>query len=526
MKALVPPGNWPSVRRAAPAATLPGAWAAQWAARPSSVVLTDGRDPARPATGAQMSERTASLAAVLTRHGAGPGTRVLWSARATPESVDALLAVLTAGATLVPLNPAATPAEIAHVVEDAEPTVAVTDRTDAADVFGPGVVALSVDDLTTTTSRATFAPPPLGADDDALIVYTSGTTGRPKGIRRPLSGADPEAAVAPMVTVVSQIMGVPTGEGVQLVTGPMYHATPGSLATLGLHMGHTLVLMDKWEPQRALELVERYRVSYMHMVPTMFQRLLALPEEVKRSYDTSSLRCVVHGAAPCPKDVKMRMIDWFGPIINEYYGSSEGGGASVGAEDWLKRPGTVGLPWPGAAIRIYDENGWECPPNQAGEVYIKMPGFEFEYHNAPEKTRDSTRDGFFTVGDVGYLDEDGYLFLSGRSTELIISGGVNIYPAEIEGYLAAHPAVADVGVIGVPNQEWGEEVKAVVQLREGVEPSAELADELIAHCRDGLAGYKVPRSVDFREALPRTETGKLYKRLLREEYWASAGRQL
>ena len=165
-----------------------------------------------------------------------------------------------------------------------------------------------------------------------------------------------------MVTVVSQIMGVPTGEGVQLVTGPMYHATPGSLATLGLHMGHTLVLMDKWEPQRTLELVERYRVSYMHMVPTMFQRLLALPEEVKRSYDTSSLRCVVHGAAPCPKDVKMRMIDWFGPIINEYYGSSEGGGASVGAEDWLKRPGTVGLPWPGAAIRIYDENGWQCPP--------------------------------------------------------------------------------------------------------------------------------------------------------------------
>ena len=513
-----------------------GFWTAAAQSHPARIAVVDDRG--RETSFGELFANQNRLANGLRALGLGAGDCVaalLWNQR---EFLELALAAMQTGLYLLPINWHLTAPEVAHILTDSGAAVLLADErlgsvaVAAADEaklhparrLAVGAIAgFGGYEEFISQQPASRPPSPTGGE---TMLYTSGTTGRPKGIRRPLSGADPEATVAPMVTVVSQIMGVPTGEGVQLVTGPMYHATPGSLATLGLHMGHTLVLMDKWEPRRTLELVERYRVSYMHMVPTMFQRLLALPEGVKRSYDTSSLRCVVHGAAPCPKDVKMRMIDWFGPIINEYYGSSEGGGASVGAKDWLKRPGTVGLPWPGAAIRIYDENGWECPPNQAGEVYIKMPGFEFEYHNAPEKTRESTRDGFFTVGDVGYLDEDGYLFLSGRSTELIISGGVNIYPAEIEGYLAGHPAVADVGVIGVPNQEWGEEVKAVVQLREGVEPSAELAEELIAHCRDGLASYKVPRSVDFREALPRTETGKLYKRLLREEYWASVGRQL
>jgi long-chain acyl-CoA synthetase len=295
---------------------------------------------------------------------------------------------------------------------------------------------------------------------------------------------------------------------------------------IGLHLGHTLVLMDKWEPQRTLELIERHRVSYLHIVPTMFQRLLALPDEIKRRYDTSSLRSVVHGAAPCPADVKNKMIDWWGPVINEYYGSSEGGGTYVGTDDWLQRPGTVGRPWPGSTIRILDESGGQCGANEPGAVYMKMLGFDFEYHGAPDKTRDSTRDGFFTVGDVGYVDDEGFLFLSGRSADLIISGGVNIYPAEIESCLVEHPAVADVAVIGVPNEEWGEEVKAVVELAENVEQTDELADELIAHCRERVARYKVPKSVEFRGALPRSDTGKLYKRLIREEYWSATGRQL
>jgi long-chain acyl-CoA synthetase len=460
---------------------------------------------------------------------------LLWNQR---ESLEVALATAQTGLYVLPLNWHLTAPEVAHILADSGAAALVAD-----DRMGPVAVRaadgatldhtrrLAVGAIAGFTSYEEFisrhsAARPTSPTAGQTMLYTSGTTGRPKGIRRRLSGADPEAAVAPMVAFLAQVMGVPSGEGVQLVTGPLYHTTPGTLAMLGLHMGHTLVLMDKWEPKRTLELVERYQVSYMHMVPTMFQRLLELPDDVKRRYDTSSLRSVVHGAAPCPMDVKMRMIDWFGPIIREYYGSSEGGGASVNTEDWLKRPGTVGLPWPGATIRIYDDDGTECAPNQVGQVYIKTPGFEFEYHNAPEKTRDSTRDGFFTVGDVGYLDEDGYLFLSGRSTELIIAGGVNIYPAEVEGCLAAHPAVADVGVIGVPNQEWGEEVKAVVKLRDGVEPSAELADQLIAHCRDSLARFKVPRTVDFRATLPRTDTGKLHKRLLREEYWAAAGQNL
>jgi long-chain acyl-CoA synthetase len=423
---------------------------------------------------------------------------LLWNQR---EFLELALAAAQIGLYLLPINWHLTAPEVAHILADSGAAALVADeRMGAVAVRAADEAKLdhtrrlavgAIEGFTPyqefiSAQSATRPPSPTAGE---TMLYTSGTTGRPKGIRRTLSGADPEAGVAPMITVVSQVMGVPTGEGAQLVTGPMYHATPGTLAMLGLHMGHKLVLMDKWEPQRTLELIERYRVTYMHMVPTMFQRLLQLPDGVKRRYDTSSLRAVVHGAAPCPMDVKMRMIDWFGPIIHEYYGSSEGGGASVGAEEWLKRPGTVGLPWPGSSIRII-------------------------------------RDGFFTVGDVGYVDEDGYLFLSGRSTELIISGGVNIYPAEIEGCLAAHPSVADVGVIGVRNPEWGEEVKAVVELREGIEPSAELADQMIAHCRESLARYKVPRTVDFRATLPRTETGKLHKRLLREEYWAGAGQHL
>jgi long-chain acyl-CoA synthetase len=460
---------------------------------------------------------------------------LLWNQR---EFLELALAAAQIGLYLLPINWHLTAPEVAHILADSGAAALVADeRMGAVAVRAADEAKLdhtrrlavgAIEGFTPyqefiSAQSATRPPSPTAGE---TMLYTSGTTGRPKGIRRTLSGADPEAGVAPMITVVSQVMGVPTGEGAQLVTGPMYHATPGTLAMLGLHMGHKLVLMDKWEPQRTLELIERYRVTYMHMVPTMFQRLLQLPDGVKRRHDTSSLRAVVHGAAPCPMDVKMRMIDWFGPIIHEYYGSSEGGGASVGAEEWLKRPGTVGLPWPGSSIRIYDDDGAECAANQVGRVYIKSPGFEFEYHNAPEKTRESIRDGFFTVGDVGYVDEDGYLFLSGRSTELIISGGVNIYPAEIEGCLAAHPSVADVGVIGVRNPEWGEEVKAVVELREGIEPSAELADQMIAHCRESLARYKVPRTVDFRATLPRTETGKLHKRLLREEYWAGAGQHL
>ena len=505
-------------------------------AHPDRLAIVDSGGAAL--TFGELATRQNRLAHGLADLGVRPGDCVaalLWN---QPGFLEVALASAQSGTYFLPVNWHLTAPEVTYILQDSESQVLIADER-MAQVAAAAAAEVGLDprrrlrigsidgfdwleDLL-SSQPATRPPTPTAGE---VMLYTSGTTGRPKGIRRSLSGADPEAAAAPIAEFASSVFDIPTGPGVQLVTGPLYHATPGSLALLGLHLGHTLVLMDRWDPEQTLRLIEQYRVSYLHMVPTMFQRLLALPKAVRRSYDTSSLQSVAHGAAPCPPEVKRAMIDWWGPVINEYYGSSEGGGTSVGSQDWLRRPGTVGRPWPGSTIRVLDDHGQKCPPNQPGQVYMKMPGFNFTYHNAPDKTRENSRDGFFTVGDIGYLDGDGYLFLSGRSAELIISGGVNIYPAEIESRLLEHPAVADAGVIGVPNPEWGEEVKAVVELRDGVSASPELADELIEHCRDGLARFKVPRSIDFHDKLPRTATGKLLKRELRLPYWAESGRQL
>ena len=251
----------------------------------------------------------------------------------------------------------------------------------------------------------------------------------------------------------------------------------------------------------------------------MFHRLLSLPDEVKAKYDVSSLSYVIHGAAPCPVHVKKGMLDWWGPIIHEYYAATEGGGTLVTGEDWLKKPGTVGKPGPQQGIRVLDDDGDDCPTGTIGTVYMKAPDAgRFEYYKDNEKTAKAYRGDWFTLGDMGYLDDDGYLFLTDRSANLIISGGVNIYPAEVDAVLLTHPAVGDVATIGVPNEEWGEEVKAVVELKQGVEPTDELAQELLAHCRQRLAHFKCPRTVDFTDQLPRHDTGKIYKRLLRDEY--------
>ena len=485
---------------------------------------------------ARANQLTHGLAAL----GLRPGDCVATLLYNQSEFLELALASAQSGTYFLPINWHLTGPEVAHILRDSQAKALIATRrttpvaVQAAEQAGLNPDALflvgsdespstgsgsdgesmrAVEDLWTGRPAARPANPTAGE----TMLYTSGTTGRPKGIRRPLTGADPEAAAGPLAQFTSGIFGVPSGPAVQLVTGPLYHATPGGLALCGLHLGHTLVLMDRWEPEEMLRLIERHRVSYLHAVPTMFHRLLSLPERVRDRYDTSSLRSVVHGAAPCPIEVKQRMIDWWGPIITEYYGSSEGGGTYVRSQDWLRRPGTVGLPWPGSRIRILDDDGRDRPPNEPGTVYIKMPGFQFRYHNDDEKTRANTRDGCFTVGDIGYLDDEGYLFLSGRTAELIISGGVNIYPAEIEARLLTHPAVADVGVIGVPNPEWGEEVVAVVQPRDGIAATTDLSRELIEYCRAELAGFKVPRSVVFREQLPRTDAGKLLKHLLRDE---------
>ena len=350
------------------------------------------------------------------------------------------------------------------------------------------------------------------------MLYTSGTTGRPKGVRRPLTGADPDDVPAAS-TWFFGIFGLKPHDGhVHLCGSPLYHTAVLNFVVISLQLGHTAVLMDRWDAADMLRLIERHRVTHSHMVPTQFRRLLALPDDVRAAHDLSSLRVMIHGAAPCPLEVKRRMLDWWGPVVTEYYAATEGGGTVISGEDWLRKPGSVGLPWPGSTIRILDDSGAELPTGEVGTVYMKMGDSKFEYHRDPEKTKQSRVADLFTLGDVGHLDEDGYLYLHDRKADMIISGGVNIYPAEIEGELVMHPKVADIAVFGLPHEDWGEEIKAVVQPAEGISPSPELTSELLAYAATRLARFKLPRSVDYLDELPRDPNGKLYKRRLRERY--------
>jgi long-chain acyl-CoA synthetase len=360
----------------------------------------------------------------------------------------------------------------------------------------------------------------------APMLYTSGTTGRPKGVRRPLTGMDP-SAVPPMAPGFFGFFGIRPFDGhVHLCGSPLYHTAVLNFVTISIQLGHPAVLMDRWDPEEMLRLIERHRVTHTHMVPTQFHRLLALPEDVRKRYDVSSLRAAIHGAAPCPHEVKRRMLDWWGPVVIEYYAATEGGGTVINAVDWLKKPGSVGLPWPGSVVSVLDEDGNPLPPNETGLVYMRMGTATFEYHKDAEKTRAARAGDLFTLGDVGYLDEDGYLFLCDRKSDMIISGGVNIYPAEIENELACHPKVADVAVFGVPNDDWGEEIKAIVQPVDGVRANPELTRELLAFAQTRLATFKLPRSIEYRDELPRDPNGKLYKRKLRDPYWAGRRRAI
>src|SRR5262252_8789141 len=352
------------------------------------------------------------------------------------------------------------------------------------------------------------------------MLYSSGTTGRPKGILRPL----PEQPPSQNLPLFEFLIGLwQYREGmISLSPAPLYHAAPQAAVNLTIRMGGTAIIMEKFDPEFYLSLIEKWGITHTQLVPTMFSRMLKLPEEVRKRYDLSSLEIAIHAAAPCPVPVKEQMIEWWGPIIHEYYGATEGlGFTACDSEEWLAHRGTVGKVLLGD-LHILDENMQECPSGTAGTVWFKTAS-PFEYFNDPEKTREvrSADGSMSTVGDVGYVDADRYLYLTDRATFMIISGGVNVYPQECENLLITHPKIADAAVFGVPNADLGEEVKAVVQPMPGIEPSEELAAELIAFCSQSLARQKVPRSVDFEAELPRLPTGKLYKRLLRDRYWGN-----
>jgi long-chain acyl-CoA synthetase len=452
-------------------------------------------------------------------------------------AVEVLLAAMQAGWYITPINTNLAAPEIAYILADsgARALVGHAAYADkcirAADAAGlPAEGRISVGDIPGFRAYADLVEgQPDARPQDRLagqfMQYTSGTTGRPKGIKRDLAPIDPDTMARLIASHLARFDITPNGDHVHLCTSPMYHTAPLAFSYFSLNFEHAVVLMARWDPEVALQLIERHRVTTTHMVPTQFHRLLLLPEELRSRYDVSSLRHVLHAAAPCPIDVKRKMFEWWGPVIYEYYGASEGGGALVKPEAWLRHPGTVGRAWEGADIRILDDEGAECPPGRPGTVYMKLLQ-DFAYKGDEEKTRAGRRGGFFTVGDVGYLNDEGYLFLCDRKIDMIISGGVNIYPAEVEAALFAHPKVGDAAVFGIPDDDWGEQVKAVVEPAPGIAPGPDLEREILDHCGERLAKYKCPRTVDFTDAMPRDPNGKLYKRTLRDPSWEGRERAI
>lgn len=472
----------------------------------------------------ELDERSNRLAQLWHERGLRRGDHVAILLENDPRWFDAVWAALRSGLYYTPVNFHLTAPEVAYIVEDCGARSVLTsasfaDKVSDLDVEIPLVLGGDIAGWERYEDAVADQPgTPLDHEPEgAGMFYSSGTTGRPKGILFPL----PDRTVHddhPLVTMKSPIGN--TADSIYLSPAPMYHTAPIVTCSLAHRVGATTVVMERWDPEACLAAIERYRCDRAQFVPTMFVRLLKLPPEVRARYDVSSLELVTHAAAPCPVEIKRQMMDWLGPIIWEYYAGSENVGSTlIGPEEWLAHPGSVGRPR-FTTVHICDDERREMPIGDVGNIWFDTPGAAFEYHGDPAKTASSrSPEGWFNLGDVGYLDEDDYLYLTDRQSFTIISGGVNIYPQEAEDVLVLHPAVADVAVFGVPNEDLGEEVKAVVQLLDPAAAGPAIETELLAFCRGRLAPFKCPRSIDFDDALPRQDTGKLYKRLLKDRYW-------
>jgi long-chain acyl-CoA synthetase len=494
---------------------------------------------------AEILDRSSRAAMGFLAMGVEPGDAIALLLRNDLPFLEVILAANSIGAYWVPVNWHSKPDEVRYILSDSRATHLVIHSDllcDVRDAIPAGVVVLCVPtppEIRAEYSISTEAGcPDLGLAWDSWLeqyaplperqrhtygsmVYTSGTTGRPKGVKR--DAVPPERREA-YAELRRQWFGHRPGMRTAIV-GPLYHSVQASYAMAAFSADATILLLPRFDAEQVLGLIETERLTHLHLVPTMMNRLLQLPDAVRERYDLSSLEFVIHGAAPCPPEVKRRFIEWWGPILHEYYGTSEAGMVSrCNSDEWLEREGTVGKPWPGRTIRIYNDDGVVLPPYAEGEVYMSLGSMpNFTYHNADDKRRDIERDGFVTNGDLGYVDEDGYLFLCDRKVDMVISGGANIYPAEIEAVLAMHPGVADSAVFGVPDSQFGEAMIALVQPREG---EALSAAELSSFLEARIAKYKVPREIHIRQTLLRDDSGKNFKRQMREPYWAATKRRI
>ncbi|WP_063130508.1 acyl-CoA synthetase [Nocardia fusca] len=507
----------------------PGAHVDDFPDKPAVIVAETGET----LTYRELEDNSVRLARHLHAAGLRRGDHVALLSGNDPKVYEAYWAALRSGLYITAVNRHLSPAEISYIVNDcgakaliasaglreaAEAIVAQTPEVEIRLAFGGPVEGYeSYEDALAAQPPQPLPDQPRGAD----MLYSSGTTGRPKGIKQPLSDqqvGDPPGD--PYTAVFGPLYGFDT-ESVYLSPAPLYHAAPLRFGGVVQALGGTLVVMERFDAEQALAAIERYRVTHSQWVPTMFVRMLKLDEAVRSRYDISSLKVAVHAAAPCAVDVKRAMIEWWGPVLYEYYASTEANGATfIDSEQWLRKPGSVGPAGMGS-IRVCGDDGAELPTGEIGTIYFERDELPFAYHNDPAKTEAAIHPDhptWTTTGDIGYVDAEGFLFLTDRKAFMIISGGVNIYPQEIEDALALHPSVLDVAVIGIPDEEMGESVQAVVQPAPGTTPGPELAAELRDYLRERIAHYKVPRGIDFADELPRTPTGKLVKGKLRAQY--------